>query len=244
MSHKKQRKWILLVCIVSALAALATLWMGYVSDFYHTDKTVAEELFDAPAGVSVLASDNCLVYEPEQIQAGLIFYPGAKVEYTAYAPLMKQLSAQGILTVLIKMPQNLAYLGFNMAEDVKTWYPDVKDWYLAGHSMGGAAAAQYASAHAEELKGIIFLASFSVNDLTKSGLPSLSIYGTEDKVLGKDSYEKNKKNLPRNVEIVLNGGNHAYFGAYGEQWGDGTATLSREAQTEKTAAEILKFILE
>ena len=42
--------------------------------------------------------------------AGFIFYPGGKVGYTAYAPLILALAEQDILCVLLEMPFNLAVL--------------------------------------------------------------------------------------------------------------------------------------
>ena len=45
--------------------------------------------------------------------------------------------------------------------------------------------------------------------------------------------------LPDTTErIVVEGGNHAYFGNYGEQEGDGTATISREQQQEEAVNAI------
>ena len=46
------------------------------------------------------------------------------------------------------------------------------------------------------------------------------------------------------VEAVIEGGSHAYFGMYGEQDGDGTATISEEEQILKTADCFWKFINE
>ena len=43
-------------------------------------------------------------------------------------------------------------------------------------------------------------------------------------------------------EYCLEGGNHARFGSYGEQVGDGTATISREAQISLAVEHIAEFI--
>ena len=65
------------------------------------------------------------------------------------------------------------------------------------------------------------------------------------KLMGSDreKYEKYKSNLPSNFfEFEIEGGCHAYFGMYGEQKGDGTATITAEEQILKTAEYISKFI--
>ena len=79
-----------------------------------------------------------------------------------------------------------------------------------------------------------------------SSLEVLSIYGTKDNVLNFDNYKKYNYSdlLPKRFEEeVIVGGNHAYFGMYGEQDGDGVATIKPEQQIRDTADYIAKFIL-
>lgn len=45
-----------------------------------------------------------IAYGDPQSETGLIFYPGAKVEETAYAPVMDGLAQQGIFCVTVKLP--------------------------------------------------------------------------------------------------------------------------------------------
>jgi hypothetical protein len=42
--------------------------------------------------------------------------------------------------------------------------------------------------------------------------------------------------------VVLEGGNHAQFGSYGPQRGDGTATLSASEQQERTRAALREWL--
>lgn len=91
--------------------------------------------------------------------AGFIFYPGGKVEHTAYAPLMKRLSDAGVLCVLTEMPFNLAALDMNAAEGIVKAYPQVDRCHIGGHSLGGSLAASYAADHADELAGVVLLAA-------------------------------------------------------------------------------------
>lgn len=91
-------------------------------------------------GSAEYMKDDNLVFIPEfgieQAKTGIIFYPGGKVEYTAYAPLMEACAREGILSVLIKMPGNLAVFVINAAEGIQEQYQTVDKWYMAGHSLG------------------------------------------------------------------------------------------------------------
>ncbi len=87
------------------------------------------------------------------------------------------------------------------------------------------------------------LAIYSTADLTESGLAVLSLYGSEDGVMNAEKYVSGKANLPAGfTEILLPGGNHAGFGNYGPQAGDGAATLSPSAQQALTVEHILAFL--
>ena len=104
-------------------------------------------------------------------------------------------------------------------------------------------AASYGAKHPEKLQGLILLAAYSTADLTDSGLDVLSIYGSEDGVLNMEKYESNRGNLPEaTVEIVIPGGNHARFGSYGPQDGDGKAGISASEQVQHTAGAIAEFV--
>ena len=184
------------------------------------------------------------LFAPPNPKAGLIFYPGGKVEYTAYAPLMRACAEKGILCVLVKMPCNLAVLDMNAADGIAGQYPDIDAWYIGGHSLGGAMAAAYAADHSGELDGLILLAAYSTKDLSGSGLEVLSVYGSEDRVLDLEKYREYRKNLPDGVaEIVIDGGCHAGFGSYGPQKGDGTPAITNEEQIIMAASEIADIVL-
>ena len=59
----------------------------------------------------------------------------------------------------------------------------------------------------------------------------------------KFKYEENKINLCSNyVESIIDGGNHANFGSYGVQSGDGEATIEQDLQIDLTIQSILDFI--
>jgi hypothetical protein len=131
------------------------------------------------------------------------------------------------------MPFHLAVFDVNAADGIMEQFPEITSWYMGGHSLGGAMASSYAVKHSEEVAGLILLAAYPVN---KSDIPAVIIYGSEDKVLNRDKL----KGLTGLVEIQ--GGNHAQFGNYGFQKGDGTASISSEEQQIETVQAIVDFL--
>lgn len=173
----------------------------------------------------------------------LIFYPGGKVAPEAYAPLAKALADEGLMCIIARMPFNLAVFSPDRADEIRENHPEVKTWYIGGHSLGGSMAAANVSKNSGVYEALILLASYSASDISDSGIRVLSLYGSEDGVLNMEKYTSSLPNLPDTItEAVIEGGNHAYFGSYGEQKGDGKATISREKQQEFTVKEIISFL--
>ena len=241
---KKKRK--ILICVSAITLALAIIVGGcaiYLSDYYKADMAAVEAFVtENEVPYRVIEGDD-IVFKPENCRAGLIFYPGGKVEYTAYLPLMESCADKGILCVLVKMPFNLAVLDPNAAEGIAEKYPEIEDWYIAGHSLGGSMAASYLSKNEDDFDGLILLGSYSTADLSDKNVEVLSIFGSEDRVMNREKYDKNLKNLPRDMtEIIIEGGCHAYFGMYGRQAGDGEPKISADEQIRLTAKYISEFI--
>lgn len=208
----------------------------YTRDYYHAEAqnyAAAEETKDY------------IIYGERDSECGLIFYPGAKVEEWAYAPILSKLADNGICCVVVKMPFHLAVLRSDAANQVVTEIPAVEYWYIGGHSLGGAMAADYAADyHSEKMqgknfKGLILLAAYPTKEIY---MPVLSIYGSEDNVLNREKYQSTHVYANSLTEYVLEGGNHAYFGNYGEQKGDGKAAITKEEQWQETVDDILDFI--
>ena len=239
---KKTTKTVLTVCL-TVLLAIGIGGYAYVSDYYHADEIAMEAMAVKTDGVQIEQDRNVIWFIPEKPTTGLIFYPGGKVEYTAYAPLLRICAKQGICCALVQMPGNLAVLDADAADGLQQEHPEITAWYMAGHSLGGAMAANYVAAHYEDFDGLILLAAYSTKDLTQTPLRVLSVYGSEDGVMNREAYEKNRENLPADTEeLVLNGGCHAQFGSYGPQDGDGVPTISGEEQVRQTADAISAFI--
>ena len=242
--NKKKRKIVIIsVSIVLVLALLVTACAIYLLDYYPADFAAIEDYL--PEGASWQTNkDGSLVFEPQGATKGLIFYPGGKVEHTAYIPLMYACYEAGILCVLIEMPFHLAVFDSDAADGVQEKYPEITEWYIGGHSLGGAMAASYLVDHAKDYEGLLLLAAYATENLSKTDLSVLSIYGSEDKVLDKKDYEGNKKNLPSDFEeVMIEGGNHAYFGMYGKQDGDGATSITQGEQIQLTSDAMIAWIL-
>jgi dienelactone hydrolase len=215
----------------------------YVSDYYSAD-IASIQAFTASDNVKkTVLSEGIISYGENDSGVGFIFYPGGKVEYTAYEPLMIELASKGVFCVLIEMPFNLAVLDVNAADGICEKYPDIKKWYIGGHSLGGSMAAAYIEKHVDGFNGLVLLGAYSTANLFDTPLGVLSLYGSEDNVMNREKYEKYKKNLPLDLtEIEIEGGCHAYFGMYGEQEGDGEPTMTVDEQICVSAEYISDFI--
>ncbi|MFN8383269.1 MAG: alpha/beta hydrolase [Anaerolineales bacterium] len=174
---------------------------------------------------------------------GFIFYPGGRVDYRAYAPVLRMIAEQGYFVALVPVPLNLAFFDINAAAHVQEQYPDIEYWVVGGHSLGGVAASVYAKDHQNDLDGIVFFASYPADDsLKNSDLEILSIYGTRD-MAGMDKFDETKSLLPPQTQyVVIDGGNHAQFGSYGPQAGDNKATISPEDQWTQVSTATVEFL--
>lgn len=242
LKDKRKRKLLIAAAsIILVLAIIAGICASYVGDYYRTDWDAVEAFAPMNSVSAERFEDGTMVFKPEHATKGFVFYPGGKVEYTAYQPLMAACAQRGILCILVEMPFNLAVLDINAADGLQEQYPEIEKWYIGGHSLGGSMAASYLTDHIDDYDGLILLGSYSTADLSETGLDVLSVYGSEDKVMNRVKYDAYKPNLPSDlIEVVIEGGCHAYFGMYGAQDGDGKPTITNEEQIFLTAEHIFK----
>lgn len=222
-----------LIGIAAACVILAGAFFLYVSDYYRAED-IALEVSTQAANITV--QDNLTILSPSApSDTAMIFYPGAKVEAIAYLPLLEQIRQTGITCILVDMPFHMAIFDANAAEDVISRFPDVEHWYLAGHSMGGAMASQFAAGHADEIDGLILLGAYIYGDYPPAD--TLTIYGSFNQSV------EDKLTYTENV-VEIEGGNHAQFGNYGPQKGDAPATISAQEQQKQTVEAIEAFLAE
>ena len=241
--RKKRKIFIWLTSVALVLAILIGASAIYLNDYYRADMAAIEAFVTENEVPYEIVDGDDIVFKPDNCRKGLIFYPGGKVEYTAYLSLMEACADEGILCVLVKMPFNLAVLDSNAAEGIPEKYPEIENWYIGGHSLGGSMAASYLSKNADDFDGLILLGSYSTADFSDNKIDVLSVFGSEDRVMNREKYDKNLKNLPSDMtEIIIEGGCHAYFGMYGRQDGDGEPKISADEQIRLTAKYISEFI--
>lgn len=238
---KGEKNLIRIMVIVSICVFGLFGWSVYANDYYHAE-AAAKKALQGNQYVVVEETEEYYVFSTGLRNTsyvkpgdgnGIIFYPGGKVEETAYAPLLLKLAEQGYEVYLVKMPAKLAILDMNAAEDIIKEADHIKEWTMMGHSLGGAMAASFSASHDAEIDQLVLLAAYSTEDLTDKEIEVFSFYGTEDKVLNMEKYEEYYSNLPEDViEEVIEGGNHANYAHYGAQDGDGEATITREEQQE------------
>ena len=230
-----KRKIIIAAAVTLVLAALIGACTIYLGDYYPADIEAIQAFLPQGSGWEEMP-DGTIVFECDDATKGFIFYPGGKVEHTAYIPLMQTLSEHGMTCVLVEMPFHLAVLDRNAADGIQKDYPEIEDWYIGGHSLGGSMAASYAASHTDDFAGLVLLGAYSTADLSEANPAVLSVYGSEDKVMNRENYENYQSNLPSDfTEVVIDGGCHANFGMYGAQDGDGEPRMTNGEQIERTA---------
>ena len=151
----------------------------------------------------------------------------------AYLPLLDRIRQTGVTCILVHMPFHMAIFDPGAAEDIFPQFPEIEHWYMAGHSMGGAMASQFASGHPDEIDGLILMGAYIYGDYPDEN--TLTVYGSLNQ-----SVEDHIDYTENIVEIE--GGNHAQFGNYGPQKGDAPAAISAQEQQEQTAEAVEAFL--
>lgn len=252
-----RRLWprVILVCLVISAAAFCG-WA--LSGPRATEQALAALVGEGDAGFygagydglgyeSVNATEgDWLTFTPAaEPTAGLILYPGARIDPRAYASVARAIAAEGILVVIVPMPLNLAILGAERASQVMADYPGVSRWAIGGHSLGGAMAARYAYSHPQAVAGLLLWAAYPAadNDLSERDLRVVSLYGTRDGLATAADIEASRALLPADAQfIAIEGGNHAGFGSYGAQPGDLVAEITPAEQQRQVIAGSLMLI--
>lgn len=243
---KKSLKFKISISIVAILAILVGIFFIYTSSYYKSQSYAIESL-KSDSNVKVETEQNGDIFfnpKSNKKKVGFVFYPGAKVENSAYSPMAREIASKGYPVILSKMKFNLAILSPNKAKNILDEYPDINSWVIGGHSLGGVMASDYALKD-NKIKGLVLLASYPKDhkDFTKSWINVLSLWGSNDKVADLNKVKNAKKVMPANSKFIeIPGGNHAGFGDYGEQKGDGKSLISNKEQINITSSEIIKFL--
>jgi dienelactone hydrolase len=194
---------------------------------------------------------------------GFFYYPGALVDPSAYLTWLDSLvtADTGLMVVLVKMPANLAVFNPDKALQLKNELPKAERWIIGGHSLGGTMACKATSDHPDEFQGVVLLGSYpdDKDDLSAWPNPVLSLSAEFDGLATPSDIQNAEKYLPPAYRMTsptdvpaplgaqtcyyqIPGGNHAQFGNYGKQDGDGEAAITPGEQHRIVIEAISQFI--
>ncbi len=235
--------------ILIGIAALILLAIAGFSLWAYTPAAPMQEALAAMESNSSVevTRDGWITFTPAngEPDTGVIFYPGGRVDHRAYAPLMSELADNGYLVALVPMPFNLAVFGSESASEVIAAHPEIENWVIGGHSLGGAMAASFVYNNPGVVDGLFFLAAYPAGSqsLADSAVNVLSISGTKDGLANQEKIAASIPLLPQDtIFYPIQGGNHAQFGWYGPQSGDFPAEITREDQQLLVLDQLLLFI--
>lgn len=229
---------------LAVILILAVSFSYYVSDYYKADNT-AKEALKSTDSYTVSNNADFITFTPNSNKSttGVIIYPGGKVEAESYSVIASKIASNGYTTIIVKMPFNLAFFGSNKADDVIAQHGEIKNWVIAGHSLGGVFASDYAVNNQDKIDGVIYLAAYPSADASNTTLKALSIRGSLDGLTTSSDISENINKFPQNtIFITIDGANHYNFGNYGVQEGDNNSTITREEQQNQTLEYILEFL--
>ena len=187
---------------------------------------------------------STITLAPEgKASAGLVFYPGARVDARAYQDILRPLANAGHLVIILKVPLGISLLTTGQARGAMGRHPEITSWAVGGHSLGGVSASAFAKSN-PEVSGLLLFASYPADSMAGSGdLSVLSISGSNDGLTTLDKIAASKPLLPpTTIYATVEGGVHSFFGDYGEQPGDGEPGIPREQAQQQIAAESVRFL--
>ena len=228
----------ILVAILAVVVLIVVAFLVYANMVMRGDRAAAIEVWTNPA-ISVTSTDHSIILAPtgKAGDSGLVFIPGAKVDPYAYMfKLSGIVEKSGVTVVITKPTLNLAFFDQRPLSTFTSDVPSVKNWHVGGHSLGGVRACMLANS--PDVAGLVLFGSFCANDLSVAAVKVLSISGSEDGLSTPAKIADSRHLLPTDAQFMeIEGANHASFGDYGPQSGDGVATItSAQARDEITAA--------
>ena len=244
MKQKKSLKFKILMGIAIFLIILVSGSFIYLSSYYKASSLAFDSL-ESDSLVEV-EEDGDILFEPvaNAKDIGFIFYPGAKVEASAYAPLAKEIASNGYPVIIAKMNFNLAILSPNRADMIISNHKDIENWVIGGHSLGGVMASNYALEN-DQINGLVLLASYPQDKTNLSSKPIkvLSLWGSNDEVADLNKVKEAKEVMPTDSQFIeITGGNHGGFGEYGHQKGDGESSITNKQQMTETTKYIIELL--
>ena len=235
---KKWKK--ILLIVVLAIVVIISGGIAYLKTQTYSPTNQAQQVAEQAED----KSDWLYFPSKDTSKPLIIFYPGALVKPESYSDWAETVAKAGYPVYIVKMPLDLAILAPNRGEKILSQQPN-RDYVIGGHSLGGVMASRFANEHTKKLRGAFFLASYpdEKGSLADSKIPELSLTAENDQVLNQEAYKKAKKELPKTTDYQeIGGGNHAGFGSYGKQKGDGKSTITD--QNQQVAQRLIAWLEE
>jgi pimeloyl-ACP methyl ester carboxylesterase len=227
---------------------LFILWMANSFRAQGVDQAILE----SDSEITIEETAKFVTFRPNVSSqpVGLIFFPGGMVQPEAYAPMSRAIAEQGYSVFIVKLPFGSAPFEsqeadvMNQALEIMSTHESIQYWVVGGHSRGAAIASRFALKYGDAFDGLILIGTSHPKepafDLSNTTLSVTKIYAANDGLAGMDEVEANAIYLPENTTwVLIEGGNHSQFGYYGSQWGDGTATISRDEQQKLTIEAVI-----
>lgn len=231
---------------ILALMLLTTFFLIWANSPMQGERRAALDVWENPA-ISVEQTPESVILSPANgaSDTGLVFIPGARVDPYAYMYKLSGIVEAANVTVVITKPTlNLAFFDTRSLDTFTAPVAGIDRWYVGGHSLGGVRACQLAEAGAADgtVEGLILFGSFCANDVAGSGIAVLSISGSEDGLSTPQKITDARPLLPSDAVMVeIEGANHASFGNYGVQSGDGKATLGSAEARNAITESLVEF---
>jgi hypothetical protein len=238
-SRRTVSRWQLVRGLAGRLAVLVLVaGLAWLNPFPHQPSGADGQT----TGTTTEDATSVTLVPEGKARAGLVFYPGARVDARAYQDILGPLANAGYLVVILKVPLGIPLLDISQARGAMDEHPEITSWAVGGHSLGGVSASSFAKAN-RDVSGLLLFAYPAENMADTVDLSVLSISGSNDGLTTPDKISASKPLLPPDTGFAtVEGGVHAFFGDYGEQPGDGEPGISRQEAQQQIAAESIRFM--
>lgn len=229
----------------TALSSLLVTIIAFLTWFhivFPAERDATLEVF-SDQSLTVSEVEGSIVLAPVENPGttGIMFFPGARVDPYSYLYPLSELAATGVTVVVMDPLVNMALFDTRTLAELSSAAPQITEWVLAGHSLGGVRACMLASE--PSVAGLVLLGSYCASDVTGLDIPILQVLAENDGLIDTEAVTTSASLLPPNSRsITLDGANHASFGTYGPQPGDGESSLTRTEVRAELTALILELL--
>lgn len=229
----------------TALTSLLVTIIGFLTYFhivFMAGREATLEVFrDDRVALEVISGSIVLSPTGDASTTGVLYFPGARVDPYSYLHSFVDVVAAGTTVVIIDPLFNMALLDRRTLDELLVAAPAIETWTLAGHSLGGVRACMLADD--SRVTGLVLFASYCASDISGLDIPVLQVLASNDGLIDSAAVDEARGLLPASAATTtIEGANHASFGTYGEQPGDGVATLSRQQVREKVTKLMMPLV--